>query len=205
MPFHPPAAARACHDKHSARRAVSGGGNARALILSASLRTMRGTGRARAVSVRAEAAGALGQPRRDPRQRSRRSSWRRSRRIREDGRARIAGGELHSRARVRGGRSSRAGDFQPLAIFDKPDPLEGPFFEETIYVTPSREPAEVQAALIETTAQAARGARAAARAGARGAALQRRGRVDAGGARAADRRACARGPALRRTGCRWKR
>jgi len=25
-----------------------------------------------------------------------------------------------------------------LAIFDKPDPLEGPFFEETIYVTPSR-------------------------------------------------------------------
>jgi len=31
-----------------------------------------------------------------------------------------------------------------LAIFDKPDPLEGPFFEETIYVTPSRESAEVQ-------------------------------------------------------------
>ena len=25
-----------------------------------------------------------------------------------------------------------------LALFDKPDPLEGPFFEETIYVTPSR-------------------------------------------------------------------
>ena len=25
-----------------------------------------------------------------------------------------------------------------LAIFDKPDPLEGPYFEETIYVTPSR-------------------------------------------------------------------
>ena len=24
-----------------------------------------------------------------------------------------------------------------LAIFDKPDPLDGPFFEETIYVTPS--------------------------------------------------------------------
>lgn len=31
-----------------------------------------------------------------------------------------------------------AGRFQPLAIFDKPDPLEGPFFEETLYVTPSR-------------------------------------------------------------------
>lgn len=29
------------------------------------------------------------------------------------------------------------GDLQVLALFDKPDPLEGPFFEETIYVTPS--------------------------------------------------------------------
>jgi hypothetical protein len=38
-----------------------------------------------------------------------------------------------------------------LAIFDKPDPLEGPFFEETLYVTPSREAAAVQAALIEAT------------------------------------------------------
>ena len=33
-----------------------------------------------------------------------------------------------------------------LAIFDKPDPLEGPYFEETIYVTPSRlRPAEQRA------------------------------------------------------------
>ena len=32
------------------------------------------------------------------------------------------------------------GELEVLAIFDKPDPLEGPFFEETIYVTPSREP-----------------------------------------------------------------
>jgi biotin carboxylase len=31
-----------------------------------------------------------------------------------------------------------------LAIFDKPDPLEGPFFEETIYVTPSRASADCQ-------------------------------------------------------------
>ncbi len=30
------------------------------------------------------------------------------------------------------------GQLQVLAIFDKPDPLGGPFFEETIYVTPSR-------------------------------------------------------------------
>jgi biotin carboxylase len=41
-----------------------------------------------------------------------------------------------------------------LAIFDKPDPLNGPYFEETIYVTPSREPAAVQEAIIETTRRA---------------------------------------------------
>ncbi len=48
------------------------------------------------------------------------------------------------------------GVFQPLALFDKPDPLEGPFFEETIYVTPSREPSHVQNALLDTTARALR-------------------------------------------------
>ena len=39
-----------------------------------------------------------------------------------------------------------AGRLQMLAIFDKPDPLDGPFFEESIYVTPSRAPD--QAAMI---------------------------------------------------------
>jgi biotin carboxylase len=32
----------------------------------------------------------------------------------------------------------RGGALATLAVFDKPDPLDGPFFEETIYVTPSR-------------------------------------------------------------------
>jgi biotin carboxylase len=49
-----------------------------------------------------------------------------------------------------------AGRFQPLAIFDKPDPLEGPYFEETIYVTPSREPEAIQAELLATAARAVR-------------------------------------------------
>lgn len=40
-----------------------------------------------------------------------------------------------------------AGRLQALAIFDKPDPLDGPFFEETIYVTPSALPADVQGAV----------------------------------------------------------
>ncbi len=50
----------------------------------------------------------------------------------------LAGGRLHT-----------------VAIFDKPDPLDGPYFEETIYVTPSREPAATQQAIIEAAQQAA--------------------------------------------------
>ena len=38
----------------------------------------------------------------------------------------------------------REGRLRVLAIFDKPDPLEGPFFEESIYVSPSRLPLSVQ-------------------------------------------------------------
>ncbi|MGH9461224.1 MAG: ATP-grasp domain-containing protein [Vicinamibacteria bacterium] len=48
------------------------------------------------------------------------------------------------------------GELQVLAIFDKPDPLEGPFFEETIYVTPSRLPEELQRGITETAERAAR-------------------------------------------------
>ena len=46
------------------------------------------------------------------------------------------------------------GTLSTLALFDKPDPLEGPFFEETIYVTPSRLPTAVQQAIEEVTAAA---------------------------------------------------
>ena len=49
----------------------------------------------------------------------------------------------------------RQGQMTLLAIFDKPDPLEGPFFEETIYITPSRTPAQIQSAIAECVAQAA--------------------------------------------------
>jgi biotin carboxylase len=42
-----------------------------------------------------------------------------------------------------------------LALFDKPDPLEGPFFEETIYVTPSRLPEAEQARIATCVARAA--------------------------------------------------
>ncbi|MCY3905517.1 MAG: ATP-grasp domain-containing protein [Caldilineaceae bacterium] len=44
-----------------------------------------------------------------------------------------------------------------LALFDKPDPLEGPFFEETIYVTPSRLSMDEQASILDAAELAARG------------------------------------------------
>ena len=47
------------------------------------------------------------------------------------------------------------GDLTTLALFDKPDPLEGPFFEETIYVTPSGLPTDVQQAISRRTAESA--------------------------------------------------
>jgi len=48
------------------------------------------------------------------------------------------------------------GRLHTLAIFDKPDPLDGPFFEETIYLTPSSAPADVQAAIVDGVRRAAR-------------------------------------------------
>ncbi|MDQ6664639.1 MAG: ATP-grasp domain-containing protein [Acidobacteriota bacterium] len=48
------------------------------------------------------------------------------------------------------------GELQVLAIFDKPDPLNGPYFEETLYISPSRESRETQRAMIETTQTAVR-------------------------------------------------
>ncbi len=49
----------------------------------------------------------------------------------------------------------RDGEMETLAIFDKPDPLDGPFFEETIFVTPSRLPERTREAVEDVTAEAA--------------------------------------------------
>ncbi|PZR65791.1 MAG: hypothetical protein DLM63_10850, partial [Solirubrobacterales bacterium] len=49
----------------------------------------------------------------------------------------------------------RGGRLEVLAVFDKPDPLEGPYFEETLYVTPSRLPTGVLAEVEALTARAA--------------------------------------------------
>ena len=47
------------------------------------------------------------------------------------------------------------GELKVLALFDKPDPLEGPFFEETLYITPSRLSPDIQTELQSATVEAA--------------------------------------------------
>src|SRR5262249_6505495 len=49
----------------------------------------------------------------------------------------------------------RGGALRGLAVFDMPDPLAGPFFEETIYVTPSRLSAGTQMAVARVSGEAA--------------------------------------------------
>jgi biotin carboxylase len=61
----------------------------------------------------------------------------------------LPGAEVAVEGLLRGGR------LEVLAVFDKPDPLEGPYFEETIYVTPSRLPPERLRRVAELVAAAA--------------------------------------------------
>jgi biotin carboxylase len=61
----------------------------------------------------------------------------------------VPGEEVAVEALLRGGR------LEVLAIFDKPDPLVGPYFEETLYVTPSRLPEAAQAEIAGSVAAAA--------------------------------------------------
>jgi biotin carboxylase len=60
----------------------------------------------------------------------------------------IPGREFALEGIVTGGR------LKVFALFDKPDPLDGPFFEETIYVTPSRESCDAQSAIFEVAQRA---------------------------------------------------
>jgi biotin carboxylase len=50
----------------------------------------------------------------------------------------------------------REGELAVLAIFDKPDPLDGPFFEETYYITPSRHTETVQQEVVACVQAACR-------------------------------------------------
>ena len=46
------------------------------------------------------------------------------------------------------------GKLEILAIFDKPEPLDGPFFEESYYITPSRHPSAMQTQIAARVAEA---------------------------------------------------
>jgi formate-dependent phosphoribosylglycinamide formyltransferase (GAR transformylase) len=48
------------------------------------------------------------------------------------------------------------GQLRVLALFDKPDPLDGPYFEESLYITPSREDGATQRRIVEVVRRAAR-------------------------------------------------
>ena len=48
----------------------------------------------------------------------------------------------------------RGGELHQIALFDKPDPLTGPYFEETIYVAPSRLAQKTQSIVYRRVAQA---------------------------------------------------
>jgi len=50
------------------------------------------------------------------------------------------------------------GELTTLALFDKPDPLDGPYFEETLYITPSRLPEALQDRIHLEVARACRAA-----------------------------------------------
>jgi biotin carboxylase len=62
----------------------------------------------------------------------------------------IPGAEVALEGLLDGGR------LRVLALFDKPDPLEGPYFEESIYITPSRLPANAQARIFDCAQQTVR-------------------------------------------------
>jgi hypothetical protein len=156
VPFHPPATARACRDKFLARQLYEAAGMRTPWFFRAPL-----DGDAAALAVRAQypcvlkplgLSASRGVIRANDREEFE-AAFRRIGKIGErhlQVEGYIPGREVAVEGLVTDGR------FQALAIFDKPDPLEGPFFEEAIYVTPSREPVEVQSDLLDTTERAVR-------------------------------------------------
>src|ERR1035437_6219307 len=155
VPFHPLAAALACHDKYRARQLFQAAGMLVPAFFRASLAEDAAALAARAPYPCVLKPLGLSGSRGVIRANDRLEFVAAFRRIAKMGErdlqveSYIPGREFSVEGLMTGGK------LQPIAIFDKPDLMEGPFFEETIYVTPSRETAAVQAVLIETTARAA--------------------------------------------------
>jgi biotin carboxylase len=156
VPFHPHAAALACHDKHLARSLFRAAGMLVPEFFRASFREDAAEVAARATFPCVLKPLGLSGSRGVIRANDRGEFVAAFHRIAKMGEA-----ELQVEAYIPGREFAvegvvTHGELQTIAIFDKPDPLEGPYFEETIYVTPSREPEAVQHALIQATALAVR-------------------------------------------------
>jgi formate-dependent phosphoribosylglycinamide formyltransferase (GAR transformylase) len=154
LPFHPPAAVRACHDKFVARGLYRAAGLSTPEFFRASLdddpQAMAGRAPYPCVLKPLGLSASRGVIRANQRSEFL-AAFERIRKMGErylQVESYIQGSEFAVEGLM------THGDFRPLAMFDKPDPLEGPFFEETIYVTPSRQPERVQSDLLETTARA---------------------------------------------------
>ncbi len=170
LPHNPPRAARRAANKHAMRQALrvagvpvprfwlfdlAGGPEAasrrveypcvlKPLLLSASRGVIRADDPLAFAAAWRRLEGILGAARAERRPRDERAG----RQVLVE--AFVPGGEVAVEGLLRGGA------LEVLALFDKPDPLEGPFFEETLYVTPSRHPVALQEAMARVTAAAAR-------------------------------------------------
>jgi biotin carboxylase len=156
LPFHPPAAARACRDKFLARQLYQAAGMRTPWFFRTALDGDPAAAAARATYPCVLKPLGLSASRGVIRANGAEEFAAAFRRI-----ARIGERHLQVEGYIPGREFAveglvTAGQLQPLAIFDKPDPLEGPFFEESIYVTPSRQPAAVQQDLLDTVARAVR-------------------------------------------------
>jgi biotin carboxylase len=175
LPRNPPAAARRTANKLAQREALSAAGlpvpRFEAFPLAGGPEAPADAGRYPCVLKPLGLSASRGVIRADD-PASFREAWRRieailaaartERKAREDGEGSqilvedfVTGPEVALEGLLRGGR------LEVLALFDKPDPLDGPFFEETLYVTPSRHPVETQAQVerIISSAAAALGLR----------------------------------------------
>ncbi|MFN7998038.1 MAG: ATP-grasp domain-containing protein [Bryobacteraceae bacterium] len=161
IPFHPPAAARACHDKYLARQLFEAGGLPvpRFFRVPLSDPVSMAAGRAPYPCVLKPLglSASRGVIRADTPEQFAVAFHRIKAMLSHEGREQYLQVEEYIPGRefaVEG--IVTRGSVRILALFDKPDPLEGPFFEETIYVTPSRETTTVQSVLLTTVERAVR-------------------------------------------------
>ena len=168
LPFHPPKAVAACRDKHRMRELFAAAGlavprNFR-VALDTDPREISGNAPFPCVLKPLGLSASRGVIRaNDPAEFV--AAFERIRRILEQPEIQQFQEELHRAIQVEEYIEGREfaleglmtrGELEVLAIFDKPDPLEGPFFAETIYVTPSRESAATQGAIVVAARDAVR-------------------------------------------------